>query len=356
MVQAGLVRGLHPRHVDPGGKARVRGLFGGARHHLGLASQLARQVPVEPGQRGAQIMAARAQPVVHQARDVFGHLVWGLPGHGASLAARRGDWKAPPRWAKLAFMLNFILHGAPGAQPPLVIAHGLFGSGRNWGVIARRLAEDRPVIAVDMRNHGDSPFLASHSYADLAADLAEVIAAHGGRADVLGHSMGGKAAMQLALTQPDRVRRLIVADIAPVAYGHSQNHLIAAMQAMDLTGLVSRSEADQRLGQAITDPALRAFLLQSLDLRADPVRWKFNLEVLKAEMDAITGWPCTAGRFDGPALFVTGALSDYVRPEHRAGIVAQFPQARFTELEGAGHWLHAERPREFEAALRDFLA
>ncbi|MBW6506532.1 MAG: alpha/beta fold hydrolase [Rhodobacteraceae bacterium] len=254
-------------------------------------------------------------------------------------------------------MLNLVLHGAPSPRhPPLVIVHGLFGSARNWGVIARRLAEDRQVIAVDMRNHGDSKWDAAHGYADLAADLATVIAAQGGRADVLGHSMGGKAAMQLALSAPERVRRLVVADIAPVAYGHTQRHLIEAMQALDLEGLGLRSEADRRLALAVPDPGVRAFLLQSLDLKAAPARWKLNLAALGAEMERIVGWPDTPGRFAGPTLFIKGALSDYIRPEHRTAILAQFPAAQFAEIEGAGHWLHADAPRVFEEVVRGFLS
>jgi len=212
------------------------------------------------------------------------------------------------------------------------------------------------VIAVDMRNHGDSKWDLAHGYEELAADLSAVIAGHGGQADVLGHSMGGKAAMQLALSAPARVRRLVVADIAPVAYGHTQRHLIKAMQALDLEGLGLRSEADRRLALAVPDTGVRAFLLQSLDLKAAPARWKLNLAALDAEMERIIGWPGTAGQFAGPTLFVKGALSDYIRPEHRAAIMAQFPAAEFAEIAGAGHWLHADAPREFEAVVREFLA
>ncbi len=255
-------------------------------------------------------------------------------------------------------MLNLVLHGSPSEHPPLVIVHGLYGSARNWNVIAKRLSADREVIAVDQRNHGDSPWAPSHSYADMAADLAEVIAAHGGRADVLGHSMGGKAAMVLALTRPEMVRRLVVADMAPVAYSHGPAHLALqrAMQVLDLENLTLRSEADRRLAQAIDDPATRAFLLQSLDLKATPPRWKLNLEVLGAEMEQILGWPGTPGVFEGPALFVYGALSNYLREEVKPAILDQFPQAEFARIEGAGHWLHAERPREFEAEVAAFIA
>jgi len=254
-------------------------------------------------------------------------------------------------------MLHGVSHGAAGDGPPLVIAHGLFGSARNWNVIAKRLAEARPVLAVDMRNHGDSPWADSHGYRDLAADLAEVIAGLGGRADVLGHSMGGKAAMALALTRPAMLRKLVVADIAPVAYGHSQTHLIAAMRALPLDSVASRGDADRLLAPAVPDASTRAFLLQSLDIKADGgPRWRLNLDVLEAEMDRITGWPDDLdGRFDGPALFLSGAASDYVRPEARGRIKARFPAAVMAKIPGAGHWLHAEKPREFEAAVAAFL-
>ena len=255
-------------------------------------------------------------------------------------------------------MLNLIRHPAetPSGKLPLVIGHGLFGSGRNWGVIARRLADTRDVIAVDQRNHGESPRFPVHDYPSMAADLAEVIDHLGGRADVLGHSMGGKAAMQLALTQGGMIRRLVVADIAPVAYGHDQTRHIDAMRALDLTDLSTRGEADRRLSATIPDPSLRAFFLQSLDLKAEGgPRWRLNLDVLEAEMPKIVGWPDTTGRFDGPTLFLTGAESHYVKPEYRDTIRALFPAARFAKLPGAGHWLHADKPREFEETVRLFL-
>jgi pimeloyl-ACP methyl ester carboxylesterase len=251
-------------------------------------------------------------------------------------------------------MLNVLRHG-PDAGRPLLIAHGLFGSARNWGAVARRLSAGRPVLAADMRNHGASPWTATHSYPELAADLAEVIDAEGGPADVLGHSMGGKAAMALALEHPGHVGRLVVADIAPVAYGHSQMPYLEAMRALDLSGLASRGAADARLAGRIDDPGIRAFLLQSLDLKADPPRWRLNLPTLAREMDTILGWPDLPGRFEGPALFLSGGASDYVRPEHRETIRARFPAARFARLPGAGHWLHAERPREFADTVAAFL-
>lgn len=255
-------------------------------------------------------------------------------------------------------MMNTIHHPATEVRthPPLLIAHGLFGSARNWGVIARRLADTRDVWVLDMRNHGESPRMPTHSYPDLAADLSATIRQIGAPIDVLGHSMGGKAAMQLALTEPDLIRRLIVADIAPVAYTHDQTRHIDAMRALDLTDLTTRGEADRRLSAQIPDPGLRAFFLQSLDLKAEGgPRWRLNLDVLEAEMSKIVGWPGTQGSFPRPALFLTGAESHYVKPEHRDTIRSLFPMARFAKLPGAGHWLHAEKPREFEETVRVFL-
>ncbi|WP_295070546.1 alpha/beta fold hydrolase [Tabrizicola sp.] len=254
-------------------------------------------------------------------------------------------------------MLAIIRHPASVAAvaPALVIAHGLYGSGRNWGVIARRLADRREVVAVDMRNHGDSPRFPTQSYPDMAADLADVIESLGAPVDLLGHSMGGKAAMQLALTRPDLIRRLVVADIAPVAYSHDQTRNAQAMASIDLSRITTRAEADAALAGQIDDPALRAFFLQSLDLRHKPPRWKLNLDVLEEEMPKIVGWPGTEGTFGQPALFLTGAESHYVRPEHREAIRASFPKARFAKIAGAGHWLHAEKPREFEETVRVFL-
>lgn len=255
-------------------------------------------------------------------------------------------------------MLATIRHPATEAAafPPLVIAHGLYGSGRNWGVIARRLADRREVVAVDMRNHGESPRFPTQSYPEMAADLAEVIGSLGTEADLLGHSMGGKAAMQLALTGDAAIRRLVVADIAPVAYAHDQSHHARAMMALDLAGVATRGEADRRLAAVVEDPGLRAFFLQSLDLKAEGgPRWRLNLPVLEAEMARIVGWPGAQGRFDHPTLFLTGADSRYVLPEHRETIRALFPKARFARLPGAGHWLHADKPREFEETVRVFL-
>ena len=251
-------------------------------------------------------------------------------------------------------MLSFTEFGDTSPdRPPLIIVHGLYGSGRNWGVIAKRLSDTRRVITPDVRNHGHSPRANTQSYDDMAEDLAELINHIGGPVDLCGHSMGGKAAMVLALRHPDLLRRLIVADIAPVPYSHTQSHQIAAMRAVDLTKVTRRSEAAEQLGAQGVDPALQSFFTQSLDVAAK--EWRLNLDVLEAEMEHIIGFPQVTGSFPNSTLFLSGGDSDYVLPEHRPLIKSLFPAARFAKLPKAGHWLHAERPREFEAAVRTYL-
>lgn len=242
----------------------------------------------------------------------------------------------------------------PETRPPLLVAHGLFGSARNWHTLAGGLAEGRRVIAVDMRNHGQSPHDEDMSYAAMAADLARVMAEEGAE-DLLGHSMGGKAAMTLALTEPSLVRRLVVADIAPVGYSHSHLPHIEAMQALDLSAISRRGEADKALAEAIPDRALRGFLLQSLAIENGAARWKLNLGALAEGMAGLIGFPDLDGGYDGPALFLHGSASDYVAAEHHGTIRRLFPKAEIDALEGAGHWLHAEQPQAFVAAVNGWL-
>ena len=245
-------------------------------------------------------------------------------------------------------------HTPTETNPALIIVHGLYGSGRNWGVIAKRLSDTRHVITVDMRNHGQSPRSDTHSYLDLANDLVELITHLDIPVDVCGHSMGGKAAMVLALLNPILLRRLIVVDIAPTTYGHTQQMFIDAMRRVDLATLTRRSDAEKQLAAAGVEPALQSFFTQSLDVPNKS--WRLNLDVLEAEMPKIIGWPTdVTGPFDRPTLFLSGGASNYVLPEHRSHIRSLFPVARFAKLPGAGHWLHAEKPREFEAATRIFL-
>ncbi|WP_171128671.1 MULTISPECIES: alpha/beta fold hydrolase [unclassified Ruegeria] len=250
-------------------------------------------------------------------------------------------------------MLNTIVHGTPTDRPTLVIAHGLYGSARNWGVIARRLSDERQVVAVDMRNHAHSKWDPHHGYPDLARDLAEVINDLGAPVDLLGHSMGGKAAMAVALEYWNLLRKLVVADIAPVRYTHSQIQFIEAMRAVDLSRVERRSDAEQQLADLGVEKALQSFFTQSLDVKEK--RWLLNLDGLADAMPDIMGFPTYTCNWPGPALFLSGGASDYVLPQHRDTIRTLFPGAKFAKIPGAGHWLHAEKPREFEAAVRAFL-
>ncbi|MAN56229.1 MAG: alpha/beta fold hydrolase [Paracoccus sp. (in: a-proteobacteria)] len=252
--------------------------------------------------------------------------------------------------------LNHVSIGPEGGLPILLV-HGLFGQGRNLGALARRLAESRRVVTADLRNHGDSPQDPDHSYAAMAGDLAELIGILGGRADLVGHSMGGKASMALALTRPQMVRKLAVMDIAPIAYRHDQSHHIDAMESLDLRNLRRRSDADRLLAALVDEPGTRAFLLQSLDLKADPPAWRLNLPALRAAMADLVGWPedLPQGTFDGPVLEIAGARSDYLSKAGQKALRASFPQARVVKVKDAGHWLHADAPDAVAAILSQFL-
>ena len=248
--------------------------------------------------------------------------------------------------------LAFNEYGSDG--PPLIVMHGLFGSARNWASIARTLSDDCRIYSLDMRNHGGSPWMPSMTYEEMAGDAADFIAAQDlSGAVVMGHSMGGKAAMILALERPELVERLCVADIAPVRYSHDQSQYILAMKSVDLSKIEKRSEAITALAEQIEDPALHSFFTQSLDLKNR--RWKLNLDVLEQEMPRIIGFPKIDKRFDKATLFLSGADSTYVTREMRPQIKALFPTARFAKIPNAGHWLHADQPRPFEASLRVFF-
>ncbi|HEY8611595.1 MAG TPA: alpha/beta fold hydrolase [Roseomonas sp.] len=241
-----------------------------------------------------------------------------------------------------------------GEGRPLVLLHGLFGQARNFGALQRRLAAGgRRVVAFDMPNHGASPHAPVMDYRSMAADVAESMEARGiARADVMGHSMGGKAAMMLALTAPGLVARLVISDVAPVAYPPRWGELVAAMRAVPPG--TARAAADALLAPAEADAGVRAFILTNR--LPDASGWRIGLEGIGASMPAILGWaPPEGARFDGPALFVQGEHSTYIRPENRPVIRALFPAARFVTVKGAGHWIHAEQPEGFAAVMEGFL-
>jgi esterase len=249
-----------------------------------------------------------------------------------------------------------ILHTiALGEGPPLVLLHGLFGSARNFGAVQRALAARHRVIALDLRNHGASPHDPAMDYGVMAADVTETLAQTDALpAVVLGHSMGGKVAMRMALDRPDTVSALIVADIAPVSYPPHFHDYAEAMLAVPPGS--TRAEADARLASAVPEPAIRGFLLQNLQPGAAPP-WRIGLAEIAAALPAIGDWNDQAGgTFPGPTLFIAGENSDYIRPEYRGAIRTLFRAARVVTLRGAGHWLHAEKPSAFIAVVEGFLA
>jgi len=232
-----------------------------------------------------------------------------------------------------------------GDGEPVVMVHGLFGSASNWQSIARRL-EGHEVFLVDLRNHGESPHDDDMSYPAMAADLERFIDVHcAGRAAALGHSMGGKAVMALALRAPERVSRIAVIDVAPVC-------------AIDLDVIDDRSDADAVLAERVPEAPIRAFLLKNLRRTEDGTwQWQSNLAAMKAHMADIAGFPTAPDeRYGGPALFLHGGESGYLRDEHWGEVERLFPAARRVTVPATGHWLHAEAPDAVSGHLEAFLA
>ena len=251
-----------------------------------------------------------------------------------------------------------ILHGTEAGEGlPLVLLHGLFGSARNFASVQRQFARRFRCIALDLRNHGASPHDPAMSYEAMADDVLDTLAGRAALpAMVLGHSMGGKVAMRLALERPDAARRLIVADIAPVPYKPAFRELAAALQALPLTPGLTRAAADAQLAVAIPDAGLRAFLLQNLRIGERP-GWRMGLREIASALPMIEGWEARDGAiYRGPTLYIAGARSDYIRPEHRPAIGALFPAARFVTVKDAGHWIHAENPVGFVGVVEGFLS
>ena len=245
-----------------------------------------------------------------------------------------------------------------GRGPPMLLLHGLYGSSSNWRRIAKALSDRHRVLSVDLRNHGGSPWTPTMSYVEMAADVADLIDRLGlGRPAVLGHSMGGKVAMTLALTDAARVGRLIVVDIAPVSYGDRFSSYTQAMRGVDAMQATGRDEIRRTLLQTIPDERTVGFLMTNLVRQGEQYDWRINLMTLATSMSEIGSFPeALAGlRYDGPVTVIDGERSDYVSEADRPLFVAHFPAARFVTIADAGHWLHADQPDAFVAAVREAL-
>lgn len=244
-----------------------------------------------------------------------------------------------------------------GTGRPLALVHGLFGSATNLRGIARMLADAYRVVTVDLPNHGRSAHTDAMTYGEMSRSLGETARQIvNGPLHWVGHSMGGKAVMELALTQPDLVDRLVVVDIAPVQYSHDQWALIDAMTRLDPGGLGSRAAADRLLSADVPDTPTRLFLLQNLVPVGGGYRWRLNLPAIARHHDDIMGFPDHGGATcDAPVLVLNGERSDYVRDAHRDAFRRLFPDTRFETIEGAGHWVHADKPAEVCGAIARFL-
>jgi len=254
-------------------------------------------------------------------------------------------------------MLELVCNEYGTDGPPLIVMHGLFGSARNWAGIARTLSETHRVHALDLRNHGASPRASSMTYEEMAEDVAGFIDGAGLKDPVvLGHSMGGKVAMRLALDQPGLLKGLIVVDIAPVTYGHDMLDYIAAMQMLDLSGDHRRAELEEALREEVDDPGITAFLMTNLERANGGFQWRINLQAIAAGMSGISAFPVPDGAtYEGPTAFIAGEHSAYIRDDHRARILELFPKARTVTIKDASHWVHADQPGAFLKTVSAFL-
>ena len=242
-------------------------------------------------------------------------------------------------------------------RPPLLLVHGLFGSSANWMGVVKRLQDDYRLILPDMRNHGRSPHHPDMDFLSMAADLAALLdRLEIESARLVGHSMGGKAAMWLALTRPERVERLVAGDIAPVSYHNRFKVIFQALCEMPLDELDGRETADRLLSRRVPERLIRQYLLQNLVKQRDGWQWRCNLPVLESSIDTLTGFPDPQGlSYAGEVLFLYGERSDYVLPEYRDRMLHLFPLARLRMLPQAGHWIYAEQPDAFSQAVKLFL-
>ncbi len=243
---------------------------------------------------------------------------------------------------------------------PVVFLHGLFGQGRNWSTIGNALAEEHRVLLVDLPHHGRSPWSDRFDFGEVVGQVAELLSAED-PVTLVGHSLGGKVAMLLALLRPELVSRLCVVDMSPVSYPRSRGFVdyIAAMKALDLAAVHRRQDADALLAADVPDAGVRAFLLQNLRNDDSGWRWQMNLDVLEQDLDTIAEWPEAlvegAEPYPGPVMWLAGGRSDYVRDEYADAMLRWFPRTRRVTVKAAGHWVHAEQPAVVIEALRQFV-
>ena len=252
-------------------------------------------------------------------------------------------------------------HEQFGEGPDLVILHGLFGSGNNWRSFAKNLSKDFRISLLDLRNHGKSPHSAEIDYVLMLEDVLLFLEQKtAGSVSVLGHSMGGKTAMQLALRHPKKINNLIVGDISPVVYKHGDGHqsYLQALNTIPLKQGLTRTQIDNLLSQSIPERTVRAFLLTNLEIRSNQSRWKINLTALEENLGDLMDFPIEPKMlpFEKNCLFIAGSNSNYIQTDHQPIMQSWFPKHRLVQLKNCGHWLHVDQPEALTKTLKYFLS
>src|SRR5690554_5916227 len=244
-----------------------------------------------------------------------------------------------------------------GEGRPLIILHGLFGSLDNWMTLGKKWSENYEVWLVDQRNHGKSPHSEEFNYKIMADDVKNLITQNGiHQPIILGHSMGGKTAMEFAIKYPTEVSKLIVVDIAPVSYEVHHYGIVEALKSVAIRTIKNRKEAEEQLAVKIKELGVRQFLLKNLyRTKNQSFAWRFNLSVLERELEAISNWAISEGKYEGESLFIKGGNSDYILPQYAFEIAQKFPNYQLEEIKNVGHWLHAESPQKFMNLVNNFI-
>jgi esterase len=251
--------------------------------------------------------------------------------------------------------LNYQIHGE---GEPVLVLHGLFGSGRNWSSIAKQLSSHHQVITVDLRNHGNSGHDVNMGYPEMANDVINLTQQLGlNEFSLIGHSMGGKTAMVASLLYPEAIHKLVIVDIAPVSYLTNHDDLIATMLSLPVHEIQSRNHADELLAKQIAEPTLRQFLLQNLVKDGNDYTWRINLQAIQENHTKLKQFPEDVKTLSHniPTLFLSGSLSDYVKPEHGETISDYFPQHEHVVVDNANHWVHADKPGEVIEIISNFM-
>lgn len=249
--------------------------------------------------------------------------------------------------------LNFRKYGS-GA--PLFILHGVFGSSDNWQTVGKQLADKYTVYLIDLRNHGLSPHSEEMDYPLMSGDLLELMGFEGlSQVVVMGHSMGGKVAMHLAVNNPGAVSKLVVVDIAPKEYPPHHQEIFEGFDAVKLATLTSRKEADNQMSHVIKNPGIRQFILKNLTRTDDGFAWKLNLKAIRENIENVGRHSLGDLKYERPTLFISGSDSNYITKSSEAQIKGYFPKAQIITISGAGHWVHAEKPSELFSEVSSFL-